>query len=67
MTAKARNEIESQPMTETRVKNQGSSDSPAVLATRLVEQQSLSHHRAEVPLLPREAAELMVNVAEAIE
>jgi hypothetical protein len=33
----------------------------------LVEGQSLSHRRAEGPLLPREAAELMRNVAEAIE
>jgi hypothetical protein len=33
----------------------------------LVEGQSLPHRRAEGPLPPREAAELMVMVAEAIE
>jgi hypothetical protein len=32
-----------------------------------VEEQSLSHRRAEGPLPPREAAELTVKVAEAIE
>jgi hypothetical protein len=37
------------------------------LSIGLVEGQSLSHRRAEGPLPPREAAELMVKVAEAIE
>jgi serine/threonine protein kinase len=45
----------------------GELDGQCYLSMGFVEGQSLSHRRAEGPLRPREAAGLMVKVAEAIE
>jgi len=45
----------------------GQHDGQSYFSMGFVERQSLAHRRAEGPLPPREAAELMVKVAEAIE
>ncbi len=45
----------------------GQHDGQCYFSMGFVEAQSLSHRRAEGPFPPREAAELMAKVAEAIE
>jgi hypothetical protein len=58
---------ETRPLRHRPIYEVGQHDGRCYLSMVFLEGQSLSHRRAEGPFPPREAAELMVMVAEAIE